>query len=337
MLKKRTLSLLMWFLYALATLQMIGFYVVSTRFYLNIHDYLQGRERIPFQERILAAVLLRAMLHIRPLVTLFTHLHGVFAPPERGAFFVLSFVSFCIAGFFCVRLYRAVSTQQTLGFLVYPVFLSTTLWSYALQVQQDNAYPYDMTSLAFFTAGLYFIYTHRFLPLLAVILIGTFNRETTLFLIILYVIDAATDASATTLRLRLSQVPWLRVALLSLIWLSVKLTLVHLFAHNVSENELRLRENFGYLSPKHWPALLNICGYLVPAILLMRAWIRPQRFANYLLIVPIWVAIMFLTGILVETRIYGELSSYTAIAAVLILEYYVKEYYVQRLPAVQPR
>ena len=83
--------------------------------------------------------------------------------------------------------------------------------------------------------------------------------------------------------------------------------------------------NFGRLRPRLWPSLLNICGYALPAVVMLRSRLRPLRFANYLYILPFWIAIMFYTGVILETRIYGELCSYTAVAVVLLLEEHVRQ------------
>jgi len=120
----------------------------------------------------------------------------------------------------------------------------------------------------------------------------------------------------------MSRIPWLRAALLFAIWAAIKLSLTHHFAHNGSDNQLRIRENLVNIGPKHWPGVLNICGYTIPIVLLLHRRISPRRFANYLLIVPVWIVVMFFTGVMLETRIYGELSSLATVAMVLILEDY---------------
>ena len=111
------------------------------------------------------------------------------------------------------------------------------------------------------------------------------------------------------------------MVLLVLIWAGVKATVAHIFAANdTSENYVRIFESIGRLKPRLWPALLNVCGYLLPVVLVFRANIRPQRLANYLYILPFWFGIMFYTGVILETRIYGELCSFVAVVLVLILE-----------------
>jgi hypothetical protein len=175
-------------LYALATLPFIRYYVVATTFYLDIPRYLAGHERLPFQERILPIVLMQPINHSAFLMRHFTHPSGPWdgasaSTPQTFAFYVLALVSFSIAGYLTVRLYRAVNPTGALAALVYPLFMVLTLWTYVVHIDADFSYPYDMPSLAFFTGGLLAIYKRRFLPLLAILFFGTFNRETTLFLI----------------------------------------------------------------------------------------------------------------------------------------------------------
>jgi hypothetical protein len=86
------------------------------------------------------------------------------------------------------------------------------------------------------------------------------------------------------------------------------------------KNYVRIRENLGRLRPRLWPVLLNICGYVLPVIILLRRRIQPVRFANYLYILPLWLAVMFYTGVILETRIYGELIPITVVASLLLIE-----------------
>ena len=327
---RRSFSPLTGILYVFATLQFIRYYVVSTKFYLSMPRYMSGHERLPFQERVLPILLMWPITHFSPLMNALAQHQGA-STPGLAAFYLVSLLGFSLAGFFCVKLYRAVTTTGTLQPLVYPLFLIISLWTYVIHLDADFSYPYDMLSLAFFTAGLYFIYTHRFGALLLTMVLGTLNRETTLFLIPLYIIDAASepvDSSHIRLRERfnLRLVPWVRVLTLLLIWTALKFSLGHFFLHNdASENYVRLRENFGRLRLRLLPALFNICGYLLPVVILFRRDLRPIRFANYLYVLPLWFAVMFYTGVILETRIYGELCSFTAIAIVLLLERHVAQ------------
>jgi hypothetical protein len=336
-LKRRSFTGFLWILYACAALQFVRYYVVSTYFYLDMRRYLSGSERLPFQERVLPIFLMWPINHSSFLMRHLVHpRQGVFTPSaateQTAAFYIVSLLSFCIASFLVVRLYRAVTRTGMLEALVFPIFMVLTLWTYVVHIDANYSYPYDMPSLAFFAGGLLAIYTRRFLPLAAILFFGTMNRETTLFLIGIYILDSASrdlpglaqERMALRERFSLSQVRWGRVAALLLIWLAVKLTIAHHFAHNDnSENFVRFWGNFGRLRPRLWPTLLNICGYILPVVVILRGRLRPVRFANYLYILPFWLAVMFYTGVILETRIWGELCSLTAVAAVLLLEDHV--------------
>lgn len=289
--------------------------------------YLSGHERLPFQERILPVLFIRAIMQSSWITTSF---HGVGAfTPQLGPFYLLSLVSLLVASLYTQKLYGSFSGSGTLRFLVLPLFLFCVMWTYCIHNEANYSYPYDFPSLAFFAAGLYYISRRNFLAVFVVILIGTFNRETTLFLIGIYVLDSAStpNEQASTLRERLnfSRVAWPRVVLLCLTWGLIHFGLAHLFSGNDnSENFVRVHNNLRELKLRLLPALLNICGYTLPMVVLFHKRLTPLRLRNYLFILPIWFLIMFATGVLVETRIYGELCSLSSVALVLVVENYIQ-------------
>ncbi len=336
---KVPLTCIAWVLYGCATLQFIRYYVVVTTFYLDMPRYLEGRERLPFQERVLPIFLMWPINHSAFLMRHLAHPKGGFDDPsaatsETLAFYIVSLVSFSIAAFLVNRLYRLLTITGTLSVLVFPSFLVLCLWTYVVHVDANFSYPYDFPSLAFFAGGLLAIFTRRYVPLLVIMFVGTMNRETTLFLIIIYVLDAISIMPPNVElrqgyispreRFALRQMPWLRATFLLAIWLSVRLTIYHHFAHNDnSENYVRLRENLGRIRLRLFPTLFNICGYVLPIVFILRRQLRPLRFASYLYVLPFWIGVMFYTGVVLETRVYGELCSFTAIAVVLLLENHV--------------
>ena len=315
-------------LYGCGALQFIRFYVRSTSFYLNMPRYLAGQERLPFQTRVFPLLILKPLSSSTWVQQHLAHNSGVFTL-ERGPFYLLSLVCFAIAAMYVQLLYHVLTANGLLGALVFPVFLLIVMFSYVIHSEANYAYPYDMPSLMFFAAGLFYLYRRQFGALLLVVLVGSFNRETTLFLIALYVLDSATREDAEPGEQPLSgwrgfdlrQVSWARVALLSVVWIAVRAALQHHFRGNdASESFLRVHDNLQQMRPRLLPALLNLCGYTLPIVLVLRGWLKPQRFRNYLWVIPMWFAVMFCSGVLVETRIYGELCSLCAVSLVLILE-----------------
>ncbi len=315
------------FMYLCATLQYVRYYSKATFLYLNMDRYLNGHERLPFQERVLPIFIIKPLVQSPWIAHHLMHENGNFTA-ARGPLYIISLLALLIAGIFVQKLYNRLSRDGALKFLVYPVFLHVIMWSYTIHNEADFSYPYDMLSVAFFAAGLFFIYTRKFLPLALIVAVGTLNRETTLFLVGIFFLDAASVPSTRAIarRFSLTTVPWARVAVLFAIWLAIKVTLMRHYAHNDnSENFVRFAYNFGELKPRLWPALLNICGYMLPVVFVLRQYLRPARFANYLFIFPVWFAVMFYTGVIVETRVYGELCSFTAIALVLEIEQYLRD------------
>ena len=328
--RRLLLKVLLAITYLSAGYQLIRFYVSFPFFYLHLPEYFAGTERLPFQLRVLPIAFLRPLGQSTFIQRIAATRVGYLHNPWRLAFFVTSLLFFSFACYFSLKLYRALSTSRRLEFLVIPLVFYTFTWTYVLNVDQHYSYPYDVPSLAFFVAGLYFIYERRFVPLLLTMLLGTWNREVTLFLIGIYMLDAASvplASTAATFRQRFnrSQIRWGRVALLSLVWLTVYgFLLFHFRWNDRVEDRNRIGENLVRLSkPQYWPAEVNISGYLLPFVCLFRRRLLPQRFANYLYILVPWVAIMFYSGVLNETRVYGELCTYTAIAAVLVAEQYL--------------
>lgn len=311
-------------LYVAAVVNAIQFYMLSTKPYLDTARYYAGTERLPFQERVLPVPILKALDHAAASSASLRAGNGVFTQ-ALFAPFVLSLVSFAVASIFVVLLYRAASRERRLGQLVAPVFLVLTIATYVVRPTARLYYPYDMPALAFFAAGLFFLYRRQFWPLLAVVLVGTFNRETTLFLIVIFVLDALSEPSlqlAASAGKRLPKyVPWLQAAFLVAAWVGVRLYLRHLYGGNDrTEDHLRVLENLHRFKPSLLPSILNICGYMLPVVFLLRQRLRDRRLAAWLLVAPIWIACMFLVGVLSESRIYGELLPLTAVAAVLLLE-----------------
>jgi hypothetical protein len=155
--RNRLITLFAALVYLFAVLNSLQYYVLDVPIYLKMDRYLRGTERLPFQERILAVPILHAIDAVAAHHRILISGRGVFTA-NHFAFFALALVSFLIANVFAVMLYRAVAPNGTLTMLVPPILLALTLSTYVIRTSAHFAYPYDMPSLAFFSAGLYFIY-----------------------------------------------------------------------------------------------------------------------------------------------------------------------------------
>ena len=350
-------------LYVLMTVQFVGCYLFLSSPYINIPRFTHGYERLPFQTRLLLAPLFAWAEHSAWMVHYASHLamNGYFFPNGIGPAEVLEFYldipCLLIAGWVAVKIYRASSRRQLLGWLVYPLFLMLCTVSYILHTIQNYRFFYDMPSLAFFSVGLYLIYFRRSrVVLTALFAVATLNRETTLLLIPFYLLTeclqdenarSGPQASSAAITaggaakgpavvpshyeaMRPPLFEWRRVlrsevmltTLLMLgYWTAWHLFIFHLFRNNASEYYPRTVFNlYCFERLRYYPQLFSACGYLLPFLLLFRKNVRDAQLRAWMWMIPVWYALMFTWGILVETRVFGELLPLIACLGALIAE-----------------
>lgn len=347
------------------TIQFVGCYLFNTFQYINIERFTHGHERLPFQTRLLLAPLFRWaertpwMVHYASRLAM----NGYFFPHGIGTARVVEFYldipCLLIAGWVAVRIYRASSRRQLLGWLVYPLFLAICAVSYILHTVQNFRYVYDLPSLAFFSLGLYLIYFRKpTLLLIALFAVATLNRETTLLLIPFFVLSRCVEPRARTGPRRgfavsagtgtgeaargqarvpvafpsagAGRVNWKRalqpeVAIPALLmagyWAAWHVFVFHLFRHNASEYYSRIPFNlYCFERLRYYPQLFSACGFLLPLLPAFRKQLRDAQLRVWMLMIPVWYAVMAIWGILVETRVFGELLPYIACLGTLMAE-----------------
>jgi hypothetical protein len=185
--------------------------------------------------------------------------------------------------------------------------------------------PYDVPSLAFFALGLVAILKrNRFLYYTAFV-VGTFNRETTLFLpgfFLLAQLRADLSLLPAIRRIRLWAV--VEVAAQIAVWKATRMFCDHLVGKGLLRPREELPLNLHYLTtPPHYVTLLSVFGFLwipfwiyyrqIPSIYLRRC---------ALLTIP-WMLIMIMVGDLLELRIHLEWVPYFTLCLTLILSRYV--------------
>jgi hypothetical protein len=326
----RVLRLAMYFA---ATVQVAGCYFTLVRPYINTVLYENGKERLPFQTRVLMMAPMRWAHQSRLPAVLAAYLaHSPFwylRPPEPEAIAQLwiNIVSLLVAGWVATQIYSAASrtTSSPRGFLailVYPLFLVLAACHYILHTIQNFRFLYDLPSLALFSIGLWLIYFRKSPWLFAALfMVATLNRETTLLLLPFYMLTAASGISGFRWKRAVSLRTLAVVVPLAAAWVAWHLFIFHIFKHNVSEYYPRISLNLYTMAhPRYWPQLLSAGGYLLPFVVLGRRSIRDPQLRAWLWVLPMWFAFMFFWGILVETRVFGELLAYLTCVAVLIAE-----------------
>jgi len=173
--------------------------------------------------------------------------------------------------------------------------------------------PYDIPSLFFFSACIYLILSRNFLAFYPVFVLATFNRETSIFLVLFFAICEWESGLVLMLHL-FAQV---------MLWIATKAYLRHLFRANgtVMADVHHLKSNLHFLmNPSQWPQLASIFAFMLPVIFFGFHWIRDRRIQFAVLsIFPLWFALMMVVGVIIEIRVFNELSALSALAVGLIL------------------
>ena len=317
-------------LYFLATVQFTWCYLWQVRPYVHTDIYELGKERMPFQGRLLMVPVMRWAhnQHWISNVASLMHQNMYWFPrsmePEALVQAIIDFACIAIAGLVATSIYQRASRLHLLTPLVYPMVLVLCVATYLLHTIQNFRFIYDLPSLAFFSIALWLIYFHKPAWLfIGIFLLATLNRETTLLLLPIYAIsELFHDGEVKPDWPRLRSIRVLAVLIpLAIYWLGFQILVHHLFAGNPSEFYSRIPQNLGFLiSPRAWPQMLGACGYLFPIVLIFRKHLCDVEFRAWLWVLPVWFAFMFVYGILIETRIFGELIPYMACAAALITE-----------------
>jgi hypothetical protein len=305
-------------------------YTLNTSPFLNLSSFEAGQERAPFQYRALTA-------WIMALADRFIHLpHSIQAhlPPRLNqvhSFVLLGIVFFSIVvAVYATRysmehLTRDTQTSRWWALLV--IFMS--YFHYVMDFGHPCCtpfqLPYDLPSMAFFAAGIFLIITDRMPLFYLCFILATLNRESTVFLVVIYILyKSAMGVSPQLDRLR-RVLP--HVVALAAIWIAIRIFLHHMYpaaqmgGNHVGSFEIHVVDNIGYLlRPYYWASYLSMFGFSWLYIYANWGKISHPGIRRALLIGPLMLLAMYIVGVLSEIRIFGEIISLFAIALMLLLK-----------------
>ncbi len=300
---------------AVASVWFAQLYCTERHPYIDLTRYAHGRERMPFQGRDLMRWPMLAASH-SPTLQHITAGRVLLRSPEFLVMEIVAAISMLLAGWAAVKLYRLAAPDAPLPELPFALLIVVCLFDFVLTV--PFSFPYDLPATAFLGWGTYFAMRGRFWALLPVFLLGTWNRETTLFLIGVMSMVAASRRPSMWSRLPLKD--YLQIAALFLGWLGINLLQRHLYAGNPTEAGPRIVGNLQKLAnPLLWPNILSASAFLLPFVYLNRHKIAFKPLRASLLLLPFWVLLLLSVGQILELRIYGDISVLVAVAASLII------------------
>ena len=291
-------------------------YTIEIPPYLDLRKYALGQEHMPFQARELMRY---PLLWAGNSAFLQRHTIGRAGmnSPERLVLLLVTFAAILLSVWAAQKIDRTYWPKARVPLLPFAVLIVVFFFDFYLSV--PFSFPYDPLSMMFLGWGLYLVLTDRFWWLLPLFALATWNRETTVFLILARGAVALSREGRWRLRaVKLRDV--LEIAVLCVVWAAVILALHHKYAANATEAGSRITNNLRDLShPVLWPAILSGSAYLMPWIYWRRDLISAPRLRACVLLLPIWVLMLLCVGQILEVRIYGDIAVFIAVCAAAIL------------------
>jgi hypothetical protein len=304
----------------MASLHFARCYVVLCGYWIQPAVYAAGLAKMPFQKRMLMMPVLRWAEH-SPAIQHFCARHVLINTPDLLVMWIVAAVCIFATAAIVTWLYLRASRIRAFWWMPWAMLLLVSFVQYILHSDNNYLYPYDLPSLVFFTAGLALIYARRYWWLVPLFPVAALNRETIIFLVPLLLLDACCCGGRIHWK-NLRRPSLLALAgVLSLMWVGVQLYAQHRFRANPAQTGSALLSNIGQIiNPRYWPQLFSIGAFLPVFLWVSRGDIRDFRLRMYLWIFPAWLAVMLVFGLLVETRVFGELSGLFAVACALAIE-----------------
>ena len=291
-------------------------YTIELPPYLDLRKYALGQERMPFQARELMRY---PLLWAGNSSFLQRHTAGRAGmnSPERLVLMLVTFVAILLSVWAAQKIDRMYWPKARVPLLPFAVLV--ILFFFDFYVSANYSFPYDAMSMMFLGWGLYLVLADRFWWLLPLFAVATWNRETTVFVILARGAVVLSREGRWRLRaVKLRDV--VEIAVLCVVWAAIILTLHHRYAGNPTELGSRIRINLHDLSkPVLWPAILSGSAFLMPWIYWRRDLISAPRLRACVLLLPLWVLLLACVGQILEVRIYGDIAVFIAVCAAAIL------------------
>lgn len=301
--------------------------------YLDLHTYMQGMEKTPYQYRMLMIYVFRLLATQHFTAALAQHAQHMHVPafwqkPEQ-----LVQIGLAVVSLFGAVLATAGTLAKLTGDRIFSRWMSLLViymayFNLAPGWGLNYTFPYDTPSLMFFCVGVFLVVSGQDWLYYLLFPIAVLNRETICFLTVFFLIWKWQELRARDGKVTRSDA--LKLAAHGLaqaaIWIGLKLWLMHRFAANPYDNALpsvigRMKLNLHMLlMPQQWPVYLSVFGFLLPVVWLQRRWIGNQGiYWSCAIILPLWFVGMFFMGLMPEIRIFSELSAFLVPALGLIV------------------
>ena len=306
-------------------------YTLNTRPMLSLPAFETGTEHAPFQYRALTAWIYAAADRTLSIPrVLAAHLPPSMSEVHDFVTLLLTFVSLVVA-----VLATRVALHHLTGehmwsrwgaLLVLPMAYYHYLLEFGHPCCTPLQLPYDLPSVAFFAVCIALIVTDRMLWLYPVFALATLNRESAIFLVLMLGLYQSVRWGSAGWRSRRALVSAAHMLGLTLVWCALR-SLLHRVYHpialtgtQVAGFEIHVLDNLGYLfKPFYWTSFLSLFGFTWLFVYAHWRDVPSAGIRRMLWIGPLYLAAMYIVGVLSEIRIFGELIALYAIAFTLLL------------------
>lgn len=304
--------------------------------FLDLARYAAGEERMPYQGRVLMAWILHRSAgnpHCAAVLNrLASHL-----PVEMRSPYLLVLLTVNIVAIFVALLAARFTLEHLTGDKTFAAWASLLLlyMSFFNLVVGYGMYmlPYDVLSLSIFMMSVWAILKRRYWILALLVALGALNRETSLFIPVFFGLYTWLSARREgenwkeNFRRWSSSLPYLGIQIL--IWAALRAWIHHRFLHNIQDERafanglltMHLQQNFvSLLKPMQWPLLLSLFGFTLPLFVAKFRLIGDRALAiSTAVIAVLWTCLMLLVGVVVEIRIFSELTAFIMPCVALIV------------------
>jgi hypothetical protein len=333
--RSRSAEIGWWIFVLLACAQFTIRYVWRNAPYLDLPAYANGTGMMPFQGRVLMAWVLKATAanpHWSGVLThLGAHLPDALQSPYAVALLIVNFIAMVV----CILAGRLTLHHLT-GDRTFSAWASLLLlyMAYFNLIVGYGVFllPYDVLSLTVFVVSVWLVITERYAALTLVVAVGTLNRETIIFIPLFLALYTWFKSRYAQGAPAASERPWAKVlpyvAVQLFIWIALRMWIEHHFRNNPLEGSMptrwfgiRLAGNLRSLTkPPQWALLLSLFGFTLPLFVAKFDKIGDRALAHSAAIVmALWAVAMLLVGVVIEIRIFSELTAFLMPCIALIL------------------
>jgi hypothetical protein len=333
--RSRSAEIGWWIFVLLACAQFTIRYVWRNMTYLDLPAYAHGSGLMPFQGRVLMAWVLKVSAASPRGSVILGHMGANLPEALRSPYAVALLIVSFFGMILCI-----VAGRRTLFLLTGDETFSAWGSLLVLYMTYFNLVvgygvfllPYDVLSLTVFVVSVWLVIAKRYAALTLVVAIGTLNRETVIFVPLFLALYTwlkcryAVQTSEVEGRSWGTVAPFLAAQVF--IWLALRMWIEHHFRNNPLESSMPTRwfgiRLFGNLhslmKPPQWALLLSLFGFALPLFVAKFHKVGDRALAySTAIVMGLWAVAMLLVGVVIEIRIFSELTAFLMPCIALIV------------------